>query len=68
MSDGIELDVSSKKAKSDVSVWMLLLTIVAFGCFTATIVLQYLEYAYMRGQMPNETDIYSGQVLIPEQN
>ncbi|MCC5848963.1 MAG: hypothetical protein JJU29_12825 [Verrucomicrobia bacterium] len=62
-----ELDVGPKpKAKPQVSAWMLVVAILAFCGFAAVITLQAMEYMYMRGQLPNDADPYSTQVILPE--
>jgi hypothetical protein len=63
--ENIELDLGAAKPKPQVPVWMLVIAIISFGCFTATLVLQILERGYMRGQSSSETDAFASQVLIP---
>jgi hypothetical protein len=61
----IQLDLGSEKPKPQVPLWMLLVAVLTFACFTATLVLQILERGYMRGQASSETDTYASQILIP---
>jgi hypothetical protein len=66
----IEMDSDTKKAeapkkKKDVlGTLMVIMSVVAFGCLTAAIVMQVLEYRYYRG-VDNPNDRFSSEVLIP---
>jgi hypothetical protein len=72
MSDDINLDdlpdvneeQAKPKVKSPSPVWMVVMVIIAFICFAATLTFQILEYRYLRGASPSDTDPYAGQVLI----
>ena len=56
------------KKKSDIAgTIMVIFSILAFGCLTAALVLQWMEYSYYRGGAPVEGDPYAAQVLIPPQ-
>jgi len=56
------------KKKSDIAgLFMVIFSILAFGCLTAALVLQWMEYSYYRGGTAKEGDPYAAQVLIPPQ-
>ncbi|GEM_PF-1470172 len=72
--ESIELDnpdaapEEAPKKKSDIAgTIMVIFSILAFGCLTAVLVLQWLEYSYYRGGASKEGDPYAAQVLIPPQ-
>ena len=53
------------KVKSATPVWMVAMVIIAFALFTATLVMQFMEYQYLRGGSASESDPYAAAVLIP---
>jgi len=74
MSDEIEIDETPEtakptpvpvKPKKAAPVWAVILVILSFGCLVGVLTLQFLEYRYLRGAGPSETDPYAAQVLIP---
>lgn len=72
MPDDINLDElpdvqepkAAPKIKSATPVWMVAIVALAFICFAATLTFQFLEYRYLRGSTPSESDPYAGQILI----
>ncbi len=69
MSDSdIEIDEEPKpvKQKSATPLWMGIVVIVAFVCITTTLILQFMEYKYLRGAPLIEKDNYATQMLFPK--
>ncbi len=62
--DSLQLD-STEKPKPQAPLWMLIVALLGFACFTASLVLQILERNYMRGKATSETDTFAAQTLIP---
>lgn len=53
------------KVKSATPLWMVAMVIIAFVFFTAALVMQFMEYQYLRGGSASESDPYAAQVLLP---
>jgi hypothetical protein len=53
------------KVKSATPAWMVAMVIIAFVFYTAMLVLQFMEYKYLRGGSASESDPYAAPVLIP---
>lgn len=53
------------KAKNATPAWMVAMVIIAFVCYTAMLVLQFMEFRYLRGGSVSESDPYAAEVLIP---
>lgn len=64
----LEFDVSDtpkKKPQASVAGWMVALAVITFFCFAGALTMQVMERMYHRGQLPNESDPYSSQALLP---
>lgn len=72
MPDDINLDdlpdvkepATPPKIKSATPVWMVAMVIIAFFCLASALTFHFLEYRYLRGASPSESDPYAVQALL----